>query len=343
MKGIYITAEELEALHGCGPLATCIYLWLRSWMDLRSGMVGASRPISRGMLGAYTETHVPKGAGTQVVQASVKDLRLAEERLLRAGLLARAGGGEKLVFRLPMALAPQYVQNEPGINRAGEPGTSKAGEPGSEPGSAFASGGAGFEREQGREPGTNNQQNRAGGERAYRANIRDQSKPSTPQAASVTVTGVGADDVQRFAADWSAARSVAPAPVDEALQRRATELAVALRKLGVTVTAMSPYVQDWAKRGVTVPQAEEAARVAAMRREADGSTQPVGPGYLDAILRDVLNPPKPKARDQWWVSDQAMDAKARELGIATARPGESAESFKARIAAAIRLAEGAGA
>lgn len=343
MKGVYVTAEELEALHGCGPLASCIYLWLRSWMDLRSGVVGASRPISRGMLASYTETHVPRGAGTQVVQASVKDLRMAEDRLLRAGLLVRAGCGEKLVFRMPMAQTRWYVQNEPGINRAGEPGREPGREQGREPVRANASIGAGFEYEPGSKPGTINSQNRAEGKEAYRANIRDQSEPSTSQAASTTSTGVGADDVQRFAADWSAAKSVVPAQVDDELQRRATELAVALRKLGVRVTGMSPYVQDWATRGVTVAQAEEAARLAAMRREADGSMQPVGPGYLDAILRDVLSPPKPKRQQNWWASEQAMEAKARELGIAGARPGESALEFKARVSAAVRRVEGAAA
>lgn len=49
-------------------------------------------------------------------------------------------------------------------------------------------------------------------------------------------------------------------------------------------------------------------------------------------------PQKPKS-DQWFVSPQAMSAKARELGIADARPGESETQFKARIQYALSQKE----
>lgn len=100
---IALTADELEALHGAGPLAVSVYLHLRAWMDYSTGVVGRTRPISLAMLAAYTETHTPRGAGTQIEQASERSIRTALDRLVRARLLHRLAG-DRLTFALPMAL-----------------------------------------------------------------------------------------------------------------------------------------------------------------------------------------------------------------------------------------------
>jgi hypothetical protein len=126
LKGVYISLAELDALHGAGPFASTAYLWLRSWMDLRTAVVGLARPISLSMLRAYCEAHVPKGAGVQVVQPSERNIRPAIGALERAELLVRLPG-EQLVFRLPLAAKPQLVQNIPDtVGKCREPSTGAA-------------------------------------------------------------------------------------------------------------------------------------------------------------------------------------------------------------------------
>ena len=111
-------------------------------------------------------------------------------------------------------------------------------------------------------------------------------------------------------------------------------MAVLLRLEGVTATAMNPTLLGWAEKGIHDEQLRAAMVLARQRREAEGSLQPINVGFLNACLQSVLKPPKPKA-DAWWLSFGAMESKARELGIAGARPGEEAEAFKARITAAL--------
>lgn len=140
---------------------------------------------------------------------------------------------------------------------------------------------------------------------------------------------------------WSA-KKIDAAPASEHTARRATAIAVMLRMQQVSVTAMNPTVIGWAEQGIRDEQLQAALVMARQRREAEGSLQPVNAGYLNACLQSVLKPPKPKG-DAWWQSVAAMEAKARELGIAGARPGEEMDAFRARISAAVRRVEGAAA
>lgn len=126
---IAITAEEIDALHGVGPLAFQAYVLLRAWMDYGSGITGRSRPVSLAMLRAYCETHTPRGAGVQITAPSEKEIRTALARLQRAGLLGRLPG-ERLAFRLPLATIacarPKQTGHGAGIKSSTEPGTTKA-------------------------------------------------------------------------------------------------------------------------------------------------------------------------------------------------------------------------
>lgn len=123
---IVLTAEELDALHGTGPLAIAVYLTLRTAMDFATGTVGRSRPISLHGLAMATETHIPRGKGVQVAQPSEKETRLALERLSRAGLLCRLAG-DRLAFSLPLALLasarPAQTGRSAGTDLFTEPGT----------------------------------------------------------------------------------------------------------------------------------------------------------------------------------------------------------------------------
>ena len=103
MSSFVITDGELDALYGAGPLAFTLYVWLRSWMDFDSGLVGLSRPISLGMLGAYGERHISRGSGQQIKRPTPKEVRMALEVLVSGGLLVRSSNPESLVFRMPLA------------------------------------------------------------------------------------------------------------------------------------------------------------------------------------------------------------------------------------------------
>lgn len=124
-----VTATEMERLHGAGPLAGLAYLHLRHWMDYERGTVGQQRPISLAMLAAYTEEHVPRGAGVQVIQASEKNIRTALDRLQRMGLLRRLGG-DRLAFSLPLAVCasarPKQTRHGAGTLDPAPPGTANA-------------------------------------------------------------------------------------------------------------------------------------------------------------------------------------------------------------------------
>lgn len=348
MNGIYLCARELDALHGCGPLGIAVYVQLRTWMDLRSGRVGASRPISRQMILAYVETHVPRGAGMETVKPTVKELRVALDRLARAGLVVRMGNDDTLVFRLPLAQTLSHAQIKQGQVRADSDGREHGRENGAEPGrvanGADANNGAVFgvnaDAEQGREHGNEQGRELGRGDSAIQGlHQRSEVKPSTPQAASTAEPGVAPQqDVQAtIAAFWSAKRMEGAQP-SENTARRATEIAVLLRVEQISTTAMNPTVIGWAEKGIRDEQLKAAVALARQRREDEGSLQPINVGYLNACLQSVLKPQKAKG-DAWWLSVQAMEAKARELGIAGARPGEEMDAFKARITTAIRQAE----
>ncbi len=125
---IAITSDELEALHGAGPLAFQAYMMLRAWMDYRTGITGRSRPVSLAMLRAYCETHTTRGAGVQIEQPSEKSIRTALDRLQRAGLLRRLAG-DRLAFALPLAAVasarPEQTRHGDGADFSTQPGTAK--------------------------------------------------------------------------------------------------------------------------------------------------------------------------------------------------------------------------
>ncbi len=96
-----MSSDELEALYELHHVDYVLYLWLRLYMDYATGVVGLSRGISRQML--LERCYVPAEQGRGAQSVSVSALRMALGRLERRGLLARIGGGEKLVFRMPIA------------------------------------------------------------------------------------------------------------------------------------------------------------------------------------------------------------------------------------------------
>ena len=122
---IAVTADEIGALHGVGPLAFQAYMLLRTWMDYGTGITGRSRPISLAMLRAHCETHTPRGAGVQITAPSEKEVRTALARLQRTGLLRRLPG-DRLAFRLPLAVIARSRTDQTGQGAGGERSTEPA-------------------------------------------------------------------------------------------------------------------------------------------------------------------------------------------------------------------------
>jgi hypothetical protein len=311
VEGIYLTAEELHVLSRCSGVAVKAYLRLRARMDLVTGLVGVRSGMSYQALREWTEEAIEKGSGEMLVQPTLRAVRTAVEQLVRRGLLTRART-EKLVFKCVLAdLAnsrPKRTRHEPGRAKQAEPDT---------------------------KPDTEPDTNPAGSKPPNASHIRDQSKPSTSQAASTTVSGVDADNVLRLAAAL-AARGRDDSPMDEETSRKMTQIYECLRGAGVVFNALDrDRLVGWVQQNVTPAQVHAAVQIARQRRTADESRQRITVAYLAAILPDVINPPKSKG-PPWWSSDQAMESRARELGIDGARVGEAREQFKARISAAIR-------
>ena len=128
---------------------------------------------------------------------------------------------------------------------------------------------------------------------------------------------------------------------------RAIELTAMLRKRGASLQASDPRVRKWAELGVTDAQALQALELAQQRRQTQANPQPVNAGYLDTILADLREPKDAQAtgkpakgepQDRWWMSNNGIDRKGREMGM-FARPSEDYASFKDRIFEEIRRRE----
>jgi hypothetical protein len=118
-----------------------------------------------------------------------------------------------------------------------------------------------------------------------------------------------------------------PRPQPQKRERR-VEIALLLREQGVAAMAHHPTVVAWAQTGVTDEQLTEAVGLARLRKP----TGSIPVGYLEPIVADLRKPAPPVKRStaDWWTSDRATDAKARELGM-QARPGEEYPAFRARM------------
>lgn len=307
-----VSPEEMDALHGAGPLACWVYVCLRSWMDFETGLVGLTRALSREMLCTYAETHTPRGSGTQVSRPSLKEIRGAIEALVRHHLLVRKGG-DLLVFSMPMART--------GNVRSLQTGPSE----GRIQGRPLASVGAGLR----------------GGEVVdnlpYRANNRESDCLSTQQAAVVHVPEVAATQPDAAAAasndELTEAKPPMREPTQQELERDARQVQVdeledVLTKHDIRFTAPDKRIDSWVVRGIEAKHVLAAIGKAKARRAKEQSTQAIWIGFIDLLLNSDIKPArKPKASStaagekqpsgsQGWRSDSAsIRRKARELGM----------------------------
>lgn len=322
MNGAYFSAEEFAALaeHSPGPLATSLYFWMRSWVDLATGLVGTNTKISLGKLAAYGERAVPRGSGFELVAPSEKEVRLALEGLVRAGLLVRKDT-KRLVFLLPLAVLGNVRSKRTGH----VPGTSYP-QNRAETGHMETPADTGFSRVEDDEPGTDFLPigGRTGHTSEFGVNL------------SLRRKAAAATEVVEVAEVW-----LLPLQPDAA----AGWLRDAERRRGCVagVSVGDRVLRAWCESGMTGPQLEEAYALAVAARERDNDGRAVNVGFLDCFVRQVLAPKKASAKGSkgdglrpWFLSSPGIEAKALELGL---RKGadEYFQDFKFRVYAAAGL------
>lgn len=334
MADIVLTEDELVVLASCSGVAVKAYLRLRSRMDFDSGVVGLRSGVSYQALREWTEEEVEKGAGMMRIQPSLQAVRTALAQLVRRGLLVRRPV-DNLVFLLPLArvgsVRPNQTQHEPNRGRRAvqhtEPNTNQTWQNSSN-GAAFVVGGCA-------DPNIEPNANPTDPPPPNPTHIR-YPYTSTPQQAACTPDNEGAREEVGRAAAGLVARICGGVPAVEASpqMRRAGALVAMLRKQGVRSNAMDPRLLAWVSDGIADGLICKGVEVARQRR--GDNPQPINLGYLDAIVRGLVEDEKrPPALPPWWSSDALAEAKARELGVSGAAVGESREAFHGRIKAAI--------
>lgn len=336
---VLICQQELECLNGTGPLATSVYLWLRSWADWQTGVVGISRRISLQMIATYCEQHIPKGAGTQILRPTEKDVRMAVQALVRAELVSRKRT-EKLVFLLPKAPTAQDRPKQTGrvLGTVLEP------ELGTEPGANRAGVSplydAGFSQPDSPEPGTEPGANRAGRKSPNRAHFSNQSKPSTLTTVVTPLTTV-VDCPEPKSSESGLAEKADPLAKVIGIDPAAVAVARVLSEaMGARFNAMHPEVMRIAELHPTPEQVDKAVARARGIRASEGSIQPLNLAFVRSNLSAVMLEGRVRAPFGWG-SDQAVAQQyARQLGLPHPEGlvGESFETFKLRIGAFVRAA-----
>jgi uncharacterized protein YdaU (DUF1376 family) len=77
---------------------------------------------------------------------------------------------------------------------------------------------------------------------------------------------------------------------------KATEMAIALRKLDVNVMSHNPTLMEWVQAGRTVAQVSEAVEIA--RKNPGKESGQISPNYIDKILKQPARPPPKSAADR---------------------------------------------
>jgi hypothetical protein len=120
----------------------------------------------------------------------------------------------------------------------------------------------------------------------------------------------------------------APPAIDLIPTSRGAAISLLMRSNGVEgCNASNPIVQEWAANARVTDDMLLTAAAMAKKREV---ARP-GPNYLDPIVKQLLNPPKAKPRNDWSRSSEGILRMSREIGFGDGRPGESMDSLKNRI------------
>ncbi len=121
--GIYLSDRELEVIDRLEPVLVKTYVFLRTRMDRRTGLVGMVTGISYQAIAEHGEYEIRKGQGSQTIRladtpkARKEVARRLVERLEASGLL-KSRGGPVLCFLCVMADYGLVRPNQTGHHRA---------------------------------------------------------------------------------------------------------------------------------------------------------------------------------------------------------------------------------
>lgn len=174
---------------------------------------------------------------------------------------------------------------------------------------------------------------------------RDRAAPSRDEGVRADTSGCLIDAQQPISA-----RSLA---MNEsfAIDRASTDTAVGhlravLNARGVRTASVEPVLSEWAEQGVTPDEVHKAVEKAIGERLKAGSLQPIGIAYVASILQSQrvavrraitrLDGAAPRP-SRGGVGD--LEALAKRLNIAGARPGEQWHEFRERVEKAYRTSD----
>lgn len=294
MQGYYITKAEIEALCGCSPLACRVYHLLRYKMDLRSGLVGQCYRISHAALIHASQTHIPRGAGVQIVLPSIKEMRGALAQLVRVGLIEKTGDEQQLIFRLIQAKTlDQTGQSAGSATRPAKPRPSSKSAPSRQP----------TRRIQGRyqHTGLKNQRKAAAA-----AAVDKSARPDNPPADSAAPS--------HFA---TAAGDITGATLDQFAQQ-----------IGYPIKHHPASVARLRALHPNREQLATAILAAVAARKRDHNPAPLNIGFIACFLTPPRARPAPASN--WKNSWSGILAHAQTLGI-TPEKDEHPQAFRARV------------
>lgn len=116
---------------------------------------------------------------------------------------------------------------------------------------------------------------------------------------------------------------------------RGAAISLLMRSNGVEgCNASNPIVQEWAAN----PRVSDDLLLTAAKMAKDRDVLRPGPNYLKPIIEQLLNPPKPKPKDDWHRTDAGIGKKAKEMGV-SARAGWTFAQLKDAVWDEIRRKE----
>ena len=106
---VAITDQEQDALRGTDYSLTVLYIYIKQFMDYKTGVVGYARRISyQGMSEAL---YIEPRPGVKGGSPHMSSIRRMVDQLLKCGILVK-NRVDTLVFKLPMADTDNHVQNK---------------------------------------------------------------------------------------------------------------------------------------------------------------------------------------------------------------------------------------
>ena len=106
---IAITDQEQDALRGADYSLTVLYIYIKQFMDYKTGVVGYARRISyQGMSEAL---YIEPRAGVKGGSPHMSSIRRMVDQLLKCKILVK-DRSDTLVFRCPLADTDNHVQNK---------------------------------------------------------------------------------------------------------------------------------------------------------------------------------------------------------------------------------------